>query len=65
MRFEFVTGNRVGAAGYMKGAAVARRGLVPNLESYGAMGMAPLQVALPAPVRDWLAAEDGVIGAAW
>jgi len=65
MRFEFVAGDRVCAAGYMKGAAVARSGLVPNAESYGAMGLAPLQAALPAPVRDWLAAEHGVIAAAW
>ena len=65
MRFEFVRGERVCAAGYMKGAAVARTGLVPNAESYGAMGRAAPLAALPAPVRDWLAAEHGVISAAW
>jgi acyl-CoA thioesterase FadM len=65
MRFEFVRGERVCAAGYMKGAAVARTGLVPNAESYGAMGRAAPLTALPAPVRDWLAAEHGVINAAW
>ena len=65
MRFEFVRGERVCAAGYMKGAAVARTGLVPNAESYGAMGRAAPLAALPAPVRDWLAAERGVINAAW
>ncbi|MDP3820627.1 MAG: acyl-CoA thioesterase [Burkholderiales bacterium] len=65
MRFEFVRGERVCAAGYMKGAAVARTGLVPNAESYGAMGRAAPPAALPAPVRDWLAAEHGVINAAW
>ena len=32
MRFEFVRGDRVCAAGYMKGAAVARDGLVPNAD---------------------------------
>lgn len=65
MRFEFLSGDRVCAAGYMKGAAVARAGLVPNAVSYAAMGLAVPQAALPAPVRDWLAAEHGVIGAAW
>jgi acyl-CoA thioesterase FadM len=65
MRFEFVREGQVCAAGYMKGAAVARAGLVPNAESYAAMGLMPLQAALPAPVRDWLAAEHGVISAGW
>lgn len=65
MRFEFVRGGRVCAAGYMKGAAVARDGLVPNATSYAAMGLAPLPHPLPAPVRDWLAAEHGVMQATW
>ena len=65
MRFEFVRDGRVCAAGYMKGAAVGRAGLVPNAQSYAAMGLAPPAAALPAPVRDWLAAEHGVISAAW
>jgi acyl-CoA thioesterase FadM len=65
MRFEFVREGQACAAGYMKGAAVARAGLVPNAESYAAMGLMPLQAALPAPVRDWLAAEHGVISAGW
>ena len=65
MRFEFVCDGRVCAAGYMKGAAVARTGLVPNAESYAAMGLLPPEATLPAPVRDWLAAEHGVINAAW
>ena len=65
MRFEFVRGKRVCAAGYMKGAAVARAGLVPNAVSYAAMGRRAPEAALPAPVRDWLAAEHGVMTAAW
>jgi len=65
MRFEFSRGGRVCAAGYMKGAAVARGGLVPNVQSYAAMGLTPPTAALPAPVRDWLAAESGVMAAAW
>lgn len=65
MRFEFVCDGRVCAAGYMKGAAVAHNGLVPNAVSYAAMGWQPPRDTLPAPVHDWLAAEHGVISAAW
>ncbi|HEX7864730.1 MAG TPA: thioesterase family protein [Variovorax sp.] len=65
MRFEFVRGDKVCAAGYMKGAAVGRGGLVPNLESYAAMGLVPPAHALPLPVRDWIAAEQGVMSTAW
>jgi acyl-CoA thioesterase FadM len=65
MRFEFVRDGQVCAAGYMKGAAVARSGLVPNAQSYAAMGLAPLPADVPAAVRHWLAAEHGVMNAAW
>lgn len=65
MRFEFVRDGRVHAAGYMKGAAVARGGLVPNVESYAAMNQAPLDHPLPQAVRHWLAAEQGVMAATW
>ena len=66
MRFEFLREDgTLCAAGYMKGAAVARDGLVPNATSYAAMGLAPLPHPLPAPVRDWLAAEHGVMQASW
>jgi acyl-CoA thioesterase FadM len=65
MRFEFVREGRVHAAGYMKGAAVARGGLVPNAESYAAMNAAPLSKPLPAAVQHWLAAEQGVMAATW
>ncbi|RYF60229.1 MAG: thioesterase [Comamonadaceae bacterium] len=65
MRFEFVKGDKVCAAGYMKGAAVGRGGLVPNLESYAAMGLPLPAGELPLPVRDWIAAEQGVMRAAW
>jgi acyl-CoA thioesterase FadM len=65
MRFEFLDGERVCAAGYMKGAAVGRDGLVRNEESYAALGV-PLQgAALPGPVQQWLHAERGVMDAAW
>jgi acyl-CoA thioesterase FadM len=65
MRFEFVSQGRVCAAGYMKGAAVGRAGLVSNAVSYAAMGIPLPSTALPQPVRDWLAAENGVMGMQW
>ncbi|MBC7955569.1 MAG: thioesterase family protein [Cytophagales bacterium] len=65
MRFEFVREGRVHAAGYMKGAAVARGGLVPNAESYAAMNLTPLSKPLPPAVAHWLAAEQGVMAASW
>ncbi|MBX3622570.1 MAG: thioesterase family protein [Rhizobacter sp.] len=65
MRFEFERDGRVHAAGYMKGAAVAAGGLVPNAESYAAMNQpVPAQV-LPPAVHHWLAAEQGVMAATW
>lgn len=65
MRFEFVSRGKVCAAGYMKGAAVSRSGLVPNEQSYAAMGMAVPSAELPPPVCNWLAAESGVMGHPW
>ena len=65
MRFEFVQDDRVCAAGYMKGAAVGRNGLVTNAESYAARGVPVFAAPLPVPVRDWLAAERGVMATAW
>jgi acyl-CoA thioesterase FadM len=65
MRFEFVDGERVCAAGYMKGAAVGRDGLVANAISYAALGQPPLDAALPGPVRRWLEAEQGLMQTAW
>jgi acyl-CoA thioesterase FadM len=65
MRFEFVDGGRVCAAGYMKGAAVGKAGLVPNAESYAALGLPVLGAALPGAVQHWLSAEQGVMQSAW
>ena len=65
MRFEFTDGERVCAAGYTKGAAVARTGLVSNSESYAALGLPMFTTDLPAPVRDWLSAEHGAMLATW
>jgi hypothetical protein len=45
--------------------AIQRATRVPNAESYASIGLQPLQNVLPAPVRNWLAAEHGVISAAW
>lgn len=62
MRFEFL--HRDGtlfAAGYVKGAAVGRRGLVPNMESYARCGLSFLPRKLPAPVTHWLSAESNAI----
>lgn len=63
MRFEFVRDDgTLCAAGYMKGAAVGRAGLVPNALSYGRLGLSFAPQALPEAVRHWLAAEASVMG---
>lgn len=62
MRFEFRRDDgTLCAAGYMKGAAVGRQGLVPNAQSYARMGRRFERGALPPPVQHWLAAEAGVM----
>lgn len=65
MRFEFLDGTRLCAAGYMKGAAVAKTGWVSNAESYAAMGQPLFNTVLPAPVQSWLDAERGLMAAVW
>ena len=65
MRFEFMAEGRVCAAGYMKGAAVSRNGLVANSESYAALGQPVLAAPLPEPVRHWLNAEHGLMNLTW
>jgi acyl-CoA thioesterase FadM len=63
MRFEFRREDgTLAAAGYMKGAAVGREGLVPNATSYARMGHAFEPRALPDAVQHWLAAETAVVG---
>ena len=63
MRFQFLRDDgTVCATGYMKGAAVGPKGLVPNRESYARCGLAFTRQALPAPVVQWLAAEAGLMG---
>jgi acyl-CoA thioesterase FadM len=62
MRFEFLRADgTLCAAGYMKGAAVARGGLVPNAVSYARMGRTFELLPLPAAVEHWLAAERAVV----
>lgn len=62
MRFEFLRDDgTLCAAGYMKGAAVRRQGLVPNSESYARMGQPFVPGALPEAVQHWLAAERAVV----
>ncbi len=62
MRFEFVREDGVlCATGMMKGAVVSRSGLVPNAESWDAMGHQFTPKPLPANVEHWLAAERGLV----
>jgi acyl-CoA thioesterase FadM len=62
MRFEFLHEDGILlAAGYVKGAAVGRAGLVPNVESYARCGRSFLPRELPASVTHWLAAESQAI----
>ena len=62
MRFEFLREDgTLCAAGYVKGTAVAREGLVPNAVSYGRIGRAFTPAALPQAVQHWLAAEACVV----
>lgn len=62
MRFEFAREDgTLCAAGYMKGAAVGREGLVPNVTSYARIGHAFTPRALPEAVTHWLAAESAVM----
>jgi acyl-CoA thioesterase FadM len=62
MRFEFLRADgELCAAGYMKGAAVGKGGLVSNEKSYARTGRVFVADALPLPVQHWLAAESAVI----
>ena len=62
MRFEFLREDgTLCAAGYMKGAAVGRQGLVPNANSYATLGLPFEPMDLPQAVRHWLEAEGSVM----
>lgn len=65
MRFEFLREDgTLCAAGYMKGAAVGRAGLVPNRDSYARLGRVFEPGALPAAVEHWLQAERTLVAEA-
>jgi acyl-CoA thioesterase FadM len=65
MRFEFLRDDgTLCAAGYMKGAAVGRSGLVPNVQSYARMGLAFERRPVPEAVQHWMAAEQSVMTSA-
>jgi acyl-CoA thioesterase FadM len=62
MRFEFLRLDGTPcAAGYMKGAAVGRNGLIANSESYAKLGQVFERRPLPQAVVHWLAAERSVM----
>jgi acyl-CoA thioesterase FadM len=65
MRYEFLSGGKLCAAGYMKGAVVGKEGFVPNATSYGAMGQTPLAGELPQAVQHWLTAEKELMVSPW
>lgn len=65
MRFEFLRmDGTLCAAGYTKGAAVGRNGLIPNAQSYARMGIPFECGAVPEPVRHWLVAEQELMRSA-
>lgn len=49
------------AAGYMKGTAVGKHGLVPNAQSYALAGRPFEAKALPSHVAQWLQAENSLM----
>jgi acyl-CoA thioesterase FadM len=65
MRFEFLDGDKLCAAGYMKGAAVGKTGLITNEQSYAAIGTPVLTVQIPSAVQHWLSAERDLMQAPW
>lgn len=63
MRFEFMDGERLCAAGYFKGAVVGKQGLMPNAQTFSMLGFKP-QTEQPEAVRAWLAAEGSLMASA-
>jgi acyl-CoA thioesterase FadM len=61
MHFEFIAKGEVCAAGYMKGAAVSKQGLVKNAQSYALLGEPLPTHALPPAVAHWLASERSLV----
>ena len=65
MRFEFVCQGKISAAGYMKGAAVSKQGLVPNALAYQLLGLAMPTHTLPPAVQHWIDAENCMMQTPW
>ena len=65
MRFEFVKGGKVCAAGYFKGAMVSKNGFVSNAAVYASIGLSLEQISLPPELKDWLSAEEGLMQRPW
>ncbi len=65
MRFEFLDGDKLCAAGYMKGAVVGKNGFVSNSTSYAALGIPVYDAPVPAAVAHWLTAEKDLVTALW
>jgi acyl-CoA thioesterase FadM len=62
MRYEFRRlDGTLCAAGYMKGAAAGKQGLVRNDTSYAAMGLAFEMKPLPTSVAQWMQAESALM----
>jgi acyl-CoA thioesterase FadM len=62
LRFEFLRGTELCAAGYVKGAAYGKHGLVRSADVYPVLGYTAESPPLPEEVVAWIAA-DRVIGA--
>ena len=60
MRFEFHSGGKICAAGYVKGAAVSNAGLVPTATSYAELGAVRLARPIPDAVPHWLDGERAI-----
>ena len=60
LRFKFLSGGRVCAVGYIKGAAVSRQGLVDTATAFAALGDAAT-VDLPPGVQAWKTVEAGLL----
>ena len=60
LRFEFLSGGRICAVGYIKGAAVSRQGLVDTATAFAALGGVPT-VDLPPGVQAWKTVEAGLL----
>ncbi|MEM7438797.1 MAG: thioesterase family protein [Pseudomonadota bacterium] len=62
MKFEFLTmDGELCATGFMKGAAVGSRGLVPNAKSFEKLGVTQMNRDLPEAARLWLQAEEAMM----